>query len=280
MGLVSDVHENNKVDKAIKEKYPEMIIVSGSGPHPDGDYFDYGWEELKKMNVEIVDEHYYRSPEWFRQNATRYDNYDRNGPKVFAGEYAAHPMEVEDGYEENNWEAALSEAAFMTGLERNAEVVNLTSYAPLMAHVDAFQWAPDMIWFNNLVSYGTANYWVQKLYGTNSGTDLLTITEGGKPITGQHSLYTSAVKDAKTNELIIKAINTGKEKQTIEVTSIGASFKRNGTITILRNDDLTSTNSFENPQNIGLKTTSLEIKEGKLEIELLSQSMNVIRVGI
>ena len=74
----------------------------------------------------------------------------------------------------------------MTGLERNAEVINLTSYAPLMAHIDAFQWAPDLIWFNNLESYGTANYQVQKLFSTNSGTDLISITQDAKPLTGQH----------------------------------------------------------------------------------------------
>ena len=116
-----------------------MIIVSGSVPFPDADYFEYGMKELKKLNAEIIDEHYYKSPEWFKDNATRYDNYDRNGPKIFAGEYAAHPKEVVDGPKENNWEAILSEAPFMTGLERNAEVVHLTSYAPLIANIDTFQ---------------------------------------------------------------------------------------------------------------------------------------------
>tara|TARA_R110002050_G_C8963169_1_gene514814 strand:+ start:22189 stop:24216 length:2028 start_codon:yes stop_codon:yes gene_type:complete len=267
-------------DKAIKTKYPEMIIISGSGPFPDGEYFEYGWEELKKMNVDVVDEHYYRSPQWFRENAGRYDDYDRNGPKVFAGEYAAHPKKVEDGPKENNWEAALSEAAFMTGLERNADVVTLTSYAPLMAHIDAFQWAPDMIWFNNLVSYGTANYYVQKLYGNNPGTDLLTITEDGKSLTGQHHLYASAVKDTKTNELIIKAVNISEAKQTIAISLEGVSLNGEGAIITLRNDDLLAANSFDNPQNIGLSISDFEIENGKIEIELSSQSMNVIRVKI
>jgi len=265
-------------DKAIKAKYPEIIIVSGSGPFPDGEYFDYGWEALKKMNVEIVDEHYYRPPQWFKDNANRYDNYDRNAPKIFAGEYAAHPKDVEDGPKENNWEGALSEAAFMTGLERNADVVHLTSYAPLMAHIDAFQWAPDMIWFNNLEAYGTANYDVQKLYGNNSGTDLLTITENGKPLTGQHNLYASAVKDVNTNELIIKAVNTSEDKQAIIISVKGALLDKKGTITTLRSNDLTAVNSFETPQNIELSTIDFEIKNGKMVIELTSQSMNVVKI--
>ncbi|SEA93063.1 alpha-N-arabinofuranosidase [Flavobacterium gillisiae] len=267
-------------EKSIKSRYPEIVIVSGSGPFPEGDYFDYGWEELKKLNVEIVDEHYYAAPNWFRENATRYDNYDRKGPKVFAGEYAAQSIGTTSPENKNNWECALSEAAFMTGLERNAEVVTLTSYAPLMAHADGWQWTPDLIWFNNLQSYGTPSYYVQKLYANNPGTDLLAITEDGKPLTGQHDLYASAVKDINTNELIIKAVNTSKGKQTLVISLKGASINRKGIITSLKNDDLASENSFDNPQNIGLKTIDFEIKGGEIKIELPSQSMNVIKVKI
>lgn len=255
-------------DKAIKAAYPEMIIVSGSGPFPDGDYFDYGWEELKKMNVEIVDEHYYRSPEWFRQNATRYDAYDRNGPKVFAGEYAAHPMGVEDGYKENNWEAALSEAAFMTGLERNAEVVHLTSYAPLMAHVDAFQWAPDMIWFNNLESYGTANYQVQKMFATNKGTDLIAILKDGKPITGQNNLFASAVKDVEKGEVIVKIINTSNEIKNVNLQFKGQKVAPKGMAIVLKSEHLETYNSFESPNKISPIVKEINLGGEKLELEI------------
>tara|TARA_R110002049_G_scaffold309282_1_gene520031 strand:+ start:151 stop:1881 length:1731 start_codon:yes stop_codon:yes gene_type:complete len=170
---------------AIKAKYPDMIIVSGSGPFPEGDYFEYGMQELKKLDAKIIDEHYYKSPKWFRDNATRYDSYDRNGPKIFAGEYAAQSVAIASPNNKNNWECAFSEAAFMTGLERNAAVVNLTSYAPLMAHEEGWQWTPDMIWFNNLESYGTANYQVQKLYATHRGTDLIAIKNEGKDLQGK-----------------------------------------------------------------------------------------------
>src|SRR5690606_11326663 len=133
--------------QAIGEKYPEIILISTPGPFPDGDMFDYGWEQMKELNVAIADEHFYRSPEWFRENADRYDGYDRKGPKVFAGEYAAQSVAIASPDNKNNWNCALSEAAFMTGLERNAEVVHLTSYAPLMAHSEGWQWTPDLIWF-------------------------------------------------------------------------------------------------------------------------------------
>ena len=120
-------------EKAIREKYPDIKIVSGTGPFPDGDLFDYAMKELPKYKADIVDEHYYRDPAWFRNNATRYDSYDRTSKyKIFAGEYAAQSVAVCSPDNKNNWECALSEAAFMTGLERNADVVHMCSYAPLV----------------------------------------------------------------------------------------------------------------------------------------------------
>lgn len=266
--------------EAIKAKYPDIIIVSGSGPFPDGDQFDYGWEQLKQMNAEIVDEHYYKSPEWFLENAGRYDNYDRKGPKVFAGEYAAHPKEVEDGPKENNWQGALAEAAFMTGLERNADVVTLTSYAPLMAHIDAFQWAPDLIWFNNLEAYGTVNYQVQKLFSTNAGTDVLSITENGKPLTGQHQIYASVVKDVNSNELIIKIVNSGTNHQNIIISPKGNKLSGEGSISTLQSDDLSTNNDFDNPEKIALNTNQIKISDGKIQIEIKPQSLNLVKIKI
>lgn len=266
------------IEKAIKEKYPEIIVVSGSGPSPDGEHFEYGWEELRKLDVAIVDEHYYRSPEWFRSNAARYDDYDRNGPKVFAGEYAAHPKGVGDGPAENNWEGALAEAAFMTGLERNAGVVHLTSYAPLMAHADAYQWAPDMIWFNNLESYGTPNYYVQKLFATNPGTHVLKVTKNDTPLTGQDNLYLSAVKDAHSKELIFKAVNTGNTSQTITINVEGGKLNRKGTVLTLQDDGLETFNTFEAPEKISPVSSEIKINRNQVKVELPSQSLSVIKL--
>ncbi len=125
------------------------------------------------------------APEWFLSNTTRYDNYDRKGPKVFAGEYAAQTVATVSADNRNNWRAAIAEAAFMTGLERNADVVQMASYAPLMAGVDAWQWKPDAIWFDNLRSYGTPNYYVQRVYANNVGTRVVPVT----PADGRRSLY-------------------------------------------------------------------------------------------
>jgi alpha-L-arabinofuranosidase len=174
--------------KVLNEKHPEIMFVGGSGPFPDGKDFDYLWKEMRELNVKMVDEHYYRSPEWFLQNTARYDSYDRKGPKVFAGEYAAHDKEGKDSESRNTWKSTLAEAALMTGLERNADVVHMASYAPLFGNVDAWQWRPDLIWFDNLNTVG-------------------------KPLTGQDSLYASATVDLKTSELVVKMVNVAKKQQ-------------------------------------------------------------------
>lgn len=265
-------------EKAIKSKYPKMTIVSGSGPFPEGDYFEYGMQELKKLNAEIVDEHYYKSPQWFRENATRYDNYDRKGPKVFAGEYAAQSVAIASPENRNNWECAFSEAAFMTGLERNAEVVNLTSYAPLMAHEEAWQWTPDLLWFNNLEAYGSANYYVQKLFATNRGTDLIAITKEGKPVIGQNDLFASAVKDVNTNEVIVKLVNTSATAQEVNVDLKGTKLASKGTITTLTSPNLQDENSFANPKKISPTETAFKLKNNKAQTSLPAYSVTVLKI--
>jgi len=265
-------------EKAIKAKYPNIIIVSGSGPSPAGEHFDFAMEELKKLNAELVDEHYYESPKWFRENAGRYDNYDRKGPKIFAGEYAAQSVSGANPNNRNNWECAFSEAAFMTGLERNAEVVHLTSYAPLMAHEDAWQWTPDMIWFNNLQSYGSANYYVQQLFSTNKGTDLLSITKDGKALTGQNSLYASAVKDANSKEIIVKLVNTAESAQDVIVDLKGVKLGSKGMIIRLSSSNTQDENTFADPKKITPKQSEYKITKGNQQLNLPAYSITVLKL--
>ena len=149
--------------KAIKAKYPEIEIITTSGPQASDDLFHFAWEKFRKGTpADIVDEHYYRAPQWFLENVDRYDSYDRKGPKVFAGEYAGH-----DSNRRNNQRSAVAEAAFITGLWRNADVVTMAAYAPLFAKVGHVQWRPDLIWFDNTRSYGSPSYYVQAMYGNN-----------------------------------------------------------------------------------------------------------------
>ena len=264
-------------DKAIKAQYPEIIVVSGSGPFPDGDFFEYGWKELKELNAAIVDEHYYRSPEWFRTNADRYDSYDRNGPKVFAGEYAAQSVAIASPENENNWDCALSEAAFMTGLERNADLVTMTSYAPLMAHTEGWQWKTDLIWFNNLTSYGTPSYYVQKMYGQNTGTQLLHTVLNREKAIGQKNLYASAVFDEKTSEIIIKVVNTNTNANKIKIDIKGRSVKPQIVTETLAYPELDAVNSIAFPSKISTKISEQPWNTKTNRITIAAQSFTVIK---
>ncbi|KFE99060.1 alpha-L-arabinofuranosidase C-terminal domain-containing protein [Chryseobacterium luteum] len=273
-----DYIERYKIfEKAIHAKYPDIKIISGSGPSPDGEFFEYGWKELKKLNAQIVDEHYYNSPEWFTKNAGRYDAYDRSGPKVFAGEYAAQSVGVVKPDNKNNWQTALSEAAFMTGLERNADVVTMTSYAPLFAHADGWQWTPDLIWFNNLQSYATPNYYVQKLFSNNKGTDLIRISENGNAVKGQNQLFASAVEDSKNNEVIIKIVNTDSQEKLIEINPKNIKIGSKLTKTTLTASQLSAENNFQTENIKPLEENSL-IKKGKFSVQIPSNSLVVLKV--
>ncbi len=261
--------------KAIRAKYPNIKIIGSSGPQAEGKDFDFLWPEMKRIGVDLVDEHYYRSPEWFLSNANRYDSYDRNGPKVFAGEYACHAPD-----KENSFLTALSEAAFMTGLERNADVVHLCTYAPLFAHKEAWQWRPDLIWFDNLSFVKTPNYYVQQLFGNNAGTHVLALTMNGKAVSGQQNLYATAASDATDNTLIIKIANTGIDQKKISFILEGLKAGIHAvTLTHLNSSDLNAKNSFETPDRITPKVVHSYIKDNKMDIALPPLSFTILRIA-
>jgi len=261
--------------KAIRAKYPNIKIIGSSGPQAEGKDFDFLWPEMKRIGVDLVDEHYYRSPEWFLSNANRYDSYDRNGPKVFAGEYACHAPD-----KENSFLTALSEAAFMTGLERNADVVHLCTYAPLFAHKEAWQWRPDLIWFDNLSFVKTPNYYVQQLFGNNAGTHVLALTMNGKAVSGQQNLYATAASDATDNTLIIKIANTGIDQKKISFILDGLKVGVHAvTLTHLNSSDLNAKNSFETPDLITPKVVHSYIKDNKMDIALPPLSFTILRIA-
>lgn len=267
--------------QAIKARYPQIKLVTSSGTDPDGARFDLLNNGLRKMNVDFIDEHYYRKPEWFLQNARRYDNYSRNGTKIFAGEYASHVDKSVSIYNKNNLQAAISEAAFMTGLERNAAVVNMASYAPLFAHVDGWQWAPDLIWADNLHSYGTPNYHVQKLFSLYKGTKVVPILINNDVVAGQDSIYASAVIDDKANELILKIVNASK------VISAGIfnleGVKKTGKavqVICLHHDDWLVANSVASPDQIIPKESLIEIQGKKLTYSIPAYSFTVLRIPL
>lgn len=259
----------------LKAKYPDIKLVVAAGPSSAGEQFDFLWSNWRAMNADIVDEHYYMSPEWFQNNSGRYDHYNRSGPKVFAGEYAAQTSGVARPDNHNNWEAAISEAAFMTGLERNADVVRMASYAPLFAHVDAWQWTPDAIWFDNLRSYGTPNYYVQRIFASNLGTRILPST----PLLQDH-LYTTASLDERTHEIIVTAVNVSSASRSTEIDLKGVTASGTAKVIMLASDDLKAENSLDHPETVALKNSTLEVKSAKIPVELKPYSVTVYRIPV
>lgn len=267
--------------KAIKARYPDFKIVNSSGTDPNGERFDYLDTELRSMKADIIDEHYYRRPEWFLANAARYDNYPRNGSKIFAGEYAAQSDKTVSINNRNNLQTAIAEAAFMTGMERNAAVVNLASYAPLFAHIDGWQWTPDLIWVNNLQSYGSANYFVQKMFSTNKGTSVVPALMDGKALSGKDSLYVSAVIDENTSDVIIKVVNASGSSVNKVISINGA--KKLAAIamaTVLKSQSLQDVNSFASPDKISPATSTIPLQGKGLNITVAPNSLNVYRIAM
>ena len=259
----------------IKAKYPDIQLVVAAGPAPAGDQFEFLWSNWRQLKADLVDEHYYMSPDWFLKNTGRYDHYDRSGPKVFAGEYAAQTSGVAKPDNHNNWDAAIAEAAFMTGLERNGDVVRMASYAPLFAHVDAWQWTPDAIWFDNLHSYGTPNYYVQRLFASNVGTRIVPASPQA-----QDGLYTSASLDERSHELIVKAVNVSPNPRAVEIKLGGVNVSGTAKRIELESPDLNAENSFDHPRNVSPKTSTMEVKTGTIPAQLGPYSVTVYRVPV
>lgn len=247
--------------KAIRKAYPNIQIVGSSGPNSEGEQFDYLWPEMKRLKADLVDEHFYRPESWFLSQGARYDNYDRKGPKVFAGEYACHGR----GKKWNHFNASLLEAAFMTGLERNADIVHMATYAPLFAHVEGWQWRPDLIWFDNMNCVRTVSYYVQQLFALNKGSHVLRLLMNNKPVTGadgQNGLFASAVWDEESKNYIVKVVNTSDQTQKISLDFKGLKKNEsltNGSCIKLRSDDPNKDNTIENPNAITPKETSVAI---------------------
>ena len=235
--------------KAIKAKYPNIKLIGTSGPDSEGEMFEKGWKAMKELKADLVDEHFYRDEHWFLSHGLRYEGYDRKGPKVFAGEYACHGK----GKKWNHFETSLYEAAFMTDLERNADVVDMATYAPLFAHVDGWQWRPDMIWYDNTHMFKSVSYYVQQMYACNKGTNVLPLTMNGKSVAGQEGqdgLFASAVVDKKKGEIIVKVANTSDKAQDVTLNLNGLKGSRSATATTLQSDNMDAENTLDNPNQI------------------------------
>ena len=209
--LISDVFTERykMICKAVQAKYPDIEVVGTAGPFYEGSDYEYGWRLARELNLDHIDEHYYNSPGWFINNQDFYDRYARtyNGKpstKVYLGEYASHISG-----RKNCIETALSEALYLCSVERNGDIVSMTSYAPLFAKEKHTQWNPDLIYFNNNEVKPTTGYQVQRLFGANSGTTYLPSLVRLEHPDAQvrKRIGSSAVIDPATGDLILKLVN-------------------------------------------------------------------------
>ena len=258
-----------KFNAALRAKYPNLKLIGTTGPNSEGWDFDLLQPRMKELKVDLYDEHYYRNEEWFLSHGLRYDSYDRKGPRVFAGEYACHGA---NGKKWNHYETSLYEAAHMTGIERNADIVHMATYAPLFAHVEGWQWRPDAIWFDNLRSFKSVSYYVQQLFAMNKGTNVLSLTMGKQPVAGQagqDGLFASSVYDAMTGEVIVKVVNTSKQTQPITLQLLGMKGERTAQTLTLSHNGMDDENTLDNPEKITPKSDTLKCDAGKKNTLLL-----------
>ena len=251
-----------KFNAALRAKYPNLKLIGTTGPNSEGWDFDLLQPRMKQLKVDLYDEHYYRNEAWFLSHGLRYDTYDRKGPRVFAGEYACHG----DGKKWNHFETSLYEAAHMTGIERNADIVHMATYAPLFAHVEGWQWRPDAIWFDNLRSFKSVSYYVQQLYAMNKGTHVLPLTMNGKPVAGQDGqdgLFASSVFDKTTGEVIVKVVNTSATPQPLSIQLNGMKGTHTAQIITLSHDGMDDENSLDNPEKIIPVEATCQVDAGK-----------------
>jgi alpha-N-arabinofuranosidase len=252
----------------VKVKHPEITVIGTVGPAPEGTDFTKGWKLADELNIPVVDEHYYCPPEWFIANQKRYDTYARNKTQVYLGEYASWG---------NKMQNAVCEAAYMTSLERNGDVVRMASYAPLLAKKDFTQWKTDMIFFDNVKICPTVNYYVQKLFMTNQGDryfdNVISMDANDTSLAG------SCVQDSKTGDIILKLVNIGKEAKSFNINLVGFKDINTDAEQTILTGKAEAENTLENPQYVIPLKSAFKVN-GKFDYTVQPVSLNIIRINM
>lgn len=270
----SDYHEKFKiVKKAIQDMHPEIVCILSAGGEPEGEEFDAAWALAKKKFPDVcIDEHFYKGNEWFYEQVNRYDNYERKGPKVFVGEYAANNIRVL--HKTNTYGSALAEAALLTGIERNSDIVVMTSYAPLFAMSGGMQWAHNLMWFNPEHVLKTPNYFVQQMFGSHIGKHFFD-TKGELP----NQTYLSVTGDDRN--YYIKLVNAGEHAQTVSL-KFNENIMKEALHITLQNFDMESTNELtftgKPVYHISPGSSTVICNEKTLICDLAAYSVNVYEV--
>ena len=269
-------------EECIHAKYPEIRLIGSAGPDITSERYEKAWKyyhgavKTQKNYVYAVDEHYYVEPDWFYAHTDFYDEYPRD-VKVFAGEYSAHPGHTELMEQKNCLGGALAEAAFLTGVERNADVVVLASYAPLFARLGFTQWAPDMIWFDGETSYATPNYYVQKMFSCMKGTSVLD-TLGEEKKTQMEQVYYNPVRDDATGAVYCKIVNASeKEKQLTICDETGKPYQVER-VWLLGGMEKEAFNSLEKPDRVAIREMEQKAGEERGVITLEKNTFAVLQL--
>ena len=255
----------------VRAKYPDIRIIGSAGPSPQGEEFEKLWDGMTALGVDLVDEHYYCPEDWMAANAYRYDNYPRkDAPKVFAGEYACHAK----GKGWNRFESALYEAALMTGFERTADIVTMATYAPLFAHVEGWQWRPDLIWFDNLRSVRSCSYHIQRMFSLNKGDRVLPINT----FDASENIFASSVLDG--DDVVIKIVNTsssGKKAQ-FRLKGFGKGL-HNGSLTVFSASDPEGDNTLDAPEKYVPSVTDFEMSGSVFSVDIPAKTFMMYRIS-
>ena len=246
---------------AIKAKYPSIVTIANIHTEPDAP-------------ADIVDEHYYESTDWFQSHATLYDHYDRSRPKIYLGEYAAR-----GGAGGGNLNAALSEAAFLTGVERNSDVVVMTSYAPLFTDPSWQRWSPDAIHFDSTRVFGTPTYYVQSLFAANRPDVALPLTlPDASP--ARPTLFGVAGLRRSTREVILKIVNTAEQPVSLTLDLQGAAVAPLGSETVLTSGALGDENSFDAPTRVAPRESRIVGLSSVFPHTFPARSLTILRVKL
>lgn len=255
------------IHAALAKTHPEITVVGTTGPWSEGPDYEAGWKIAHALQLPMVDEHYYQPPEWFLKNLSRYDAFDRDRTGVYVGEYAAH-----DADRRSTLRSALAEAAYLTHLERNADVVRLASYAPLLAKQGHTQWRPDLIYFDNTQVSPTVNYFVQQLFGVHCGDRYLT-SKAELP----KEIACSAVRDSGSGDVILKFVNTSAEPHEVQLDIAGLATTSCTARQIVLTGDPLATNEFGSPPKLTPTSNSITLG-AESRVTLSAHSLTVIRL--
>jgi alpha-N-arabinofuranosidase len=258
------------INEAVASKHPEITVIGTVGPFAAGDDFEQGWQIANELSLPMVDEHYYVSPQWFWENLQRYDSYDRTKSKVYLGEYAAHDTE-----RRSTLRAALAEAAYLTSLERNGDVVLMASYAPLLGRQGFTNWNPNLIYFDATKVFPTVSYEVQRLFGVNGGDRYLTTTLAGSK--QNERVAVSTVRDSDTGDLIIKLVNGEDSHQILQIQLERAGrISRRADLTVLAGEP-DQINDYAKQQLLKPRTSTLPVA-ANFKYLAPANSLSVLRV--